>query len=116
MSDPHFSLDRMTESALPPLVQLGIEISSLCSRDKFSTDATVHAAAVDEIRRRAGIHTDIRDYEVGAWVGCYGDDYTKRRAAALLNAFPDAVQHMRVGIERRQAGKHTTYEKRPNAD
>jgi hypothetical protein len=44
----------MTESALLPLVQLGIEISSLCSRNKYSADSTVHAATVDEIRRRAG--------------------------------------------------------------
>lgn len=102
----------MTESALHSLVHLGVQISSLCSRDKYDTSPAVHAAAVDEIRRVAGIHTDIRDYEVGVWVGYYGDDYTKMRAAALLNAFPDAVQHMKVGIERRNAGKHTTYEKR----
>lgn len=110
MSDPQPSLDRMTESALHPLVHLGVQISSLCSRDKYATDPAVHAAAVEEIRRLAGIHTDIRDYEVGVWVGYYGDEYTNARAAALLDAFPGCVPHVSLGAERRGAGGHKTLE------
>ncbi|MDY0830654.1 hypothetical protein SK224_16075 [Microbacterium sp. BG28] len=100
----------MTESALHPLVHLGVTISSLCSRDKYSTDPAVHTAAVDEIRRTAGVHTDIRDHEVGVWVGYYGDDYTKTRAAALVDAFPGCVHHIALGVQRRGAGGHGTFE------
>jgi hypothetical protein len=100
----------MTESALHPLVHLGVQISCLCSRDKYDTSPAVHAAAVDEIRRVAGIHTDIRDYEVGVWVGYYGDEYTNARAAALVEAFPGCVPHIALGLERRGAGGHGTFE------
>jgi hypothetical protein len=91
-------------------VQLGVEISAMCSRDKFSTDPAVHASAVEEIRRHAGVHTDVLHEEVGRWVGFYGDEYTRMRAAALLDAFPGCVPHIALGIERRGAGGHGTFE------
>lgn len=70
----------------------------------------MHAAAVDEIRRIAGVHTDLRDHEVGVWVGYYGDEYTKTRAAALVDAFPGCVAHIALGVQRRGAGGHRTPE------
>lgn len=100
----------MTESALHPLVHLGVVISSICSRGKYSTDPTVHAQAVDEIRKVAGAHTDLRDHEVGVWVGYYGDEYTKTRAGALVDAFPGCVPHIALGVQRRGAGGHRTPE------
>lgn len=97
-------------TALHPLRFLGVQISSLCSRDKYSTDPAVHAAAVDEIRKIAGVHTDLRDHEVGVWLGYYGDEYTKTRAAALVDAFPGCVPHIALGAQRRGAGGHRTPE------
>jgi hypothetical protein len=56
----------MTESALHPLVHLGVQISSLYSRDKYATDPAVHATTVDEIRKIAGAHTEVRDHEIAS--------------------------------------------------
>lgn len=110
MSAASRTLGRMARSTLHPLVQLGVELSAMCGRDKYSTDPAVHAAAVDELRQHAGVHVDVLHEEVGRWVGFYSDDYTKMRAAALLDAFPGCVPHIKVGVERRGAGGHKTFE------
>ncbi|MEV7692482.1 hypothetical protein AB0N73_04025 [Microbacterium sp. NPDC089189] len=96
--------------ALHPMTQLSVEIGAHCGRGKYSTDPAMHAAVVDDLRRLAGVHTGPLHEEVGRWVGYYGDEYTQARTSALLDAFPGAVAHVATGIERRNAGKHKTYE------
>jgi hypothetical protein len=98
-------------SVLHPDVQLSVEIGALIGRDKYTRDQAVIDAKIADLRKLAGVRTDILNRDVGSWVGYYDSPETKPLIVALLAAFPGAVPWISLGQERR-GRVHGTYEKR----
>ncbi|MGX5772715.1 hypothetical protein ACWKWN_18385 [Microbacterium trichothecenolyticum] len=83
---------------------LGVELSSICSRNRYSMDA---APVIAELRGRAGNRIDILAEAAGLWVGYFADEYTRTLADALLEI--DGVgPWIEIGRKRRGMPPHKT--------
>jgi hypothetical protein len=98
-------------STLHPDVQLSAEIGALIGRDKYTRDPELIDRKITDLRKLAGVRTDILNREVGSWIGYYDSPETQPLVVALLAAFPGAVPWISLGQERRGRA-HGTYEKR----
>lgn len=94
----------MSSGPLSPDVLLGITLSAICSRNRYTKDP---GPVIDELRQVAGERLDILAMEAGSWSGFYDDDNTRTLARALLE-IPGASDWVKLGQERRHAGRHST--------
>ena len=76
---------------------LNVELSSICSRNRYTTDP---APVIDELLRTAGKRTDILAEVAGTWAGYYADEHTRVLATALLE-IPGAAEWVELGRRRR---------------
>jgi hypothetical protein len=83
---------------------LNIELSSICSRNRYTTDP---APVVEEMRRVAGGRTDILAEAAGTWAGYYDSDETRILVEALME-IPGAAEWVDVGRRRRGLPPHRT--------
>lgn len=82
---------------------LDIELSALCSRERYTTDPE---PVIAELRQLAGKRTDILAEVAGLWAGYFGDEYTRPLADALLTI--DGVEPWaELGRTRRGAPPHS---------
>lgn len=94
----------MPRRSLPPETLLSIELSAICSRNRYTDDP---APVLDELRRAAGDRHDILAEVAGSWAGYYDGEYTHTLAAAL-RSIPGADAWEGRGAERRSAAPHGT--------
>lgn len=97
----------MPSRPLDPDTMLAIELSTICSRNKYTDDTD---AVLAELRATAGDRTDILAAEVGEWIGFYGEDaYVEKLAAALATMTDlDLAPHIALGRQRRDTPTHST--------
>ena len=84
---------------------LGVKLSAIMSRNRYTTDP---GPVLDELRKLAGERTDILAMEAGTWVGFYE---TEKYGAVLIKALrtlPDLEPWIAVGRQRFNDGRHTT--------
>ncbi|MDQ0645540.1 hypothetical protein [Microbacterium murale] len=62
---------------------------------------------LEDLQRVAGGRADIVAMEAGSWAGVYEDENTLTLARALLE-IPGAPDWVKLGQERRAAGRHST--------
>jgi hypothetical protein len=83
---------------------LNIELSAICSRNRYTSDA---APVIDELRRTAGKRTDILAEVGGTWAGYYDGEHTHVLAEALAG-IEGAAEWVAVGRRRRGSPPHRT--------
>lgn len=86
-------------------VLLGIELSAIMSRNRYTHDP---APVIAELQRVAGGRDDILADEAGRWIGFYEDDYTRDLATALRALPLDMEDVIALGVQRRNSGTHST--------
>lgn len=89
-------------SGLSRATLLDIELSAICSRNRYTTDPEPVLA---ELRARAGKRTDILAHVAGTWAGYYDDEHTRALAAALRE-IPGAGDWVELGRRRRGMPSH----------
>lgn len=90
---------------LHPDIALGVHLSAICSRNRFTRDAD---PVIAELLAVAGDRLDILAMEAGRWLGYYEDEHTRTLAIALREQIPGAAAWVALGRERRGAGTHGT--------
>ncbi|MBW1640489.1 hypothetical protein G3H63_15600 [Microbacterium resistens] len=88
----------MNDRSLSPDTRLGIKVSAIMSRNKYTDDP---GPVIDELYRAAGDRPDILADEVGLWVGFYEDDDTRTLATALRALPLDLADGIALGQQRR---------------
>jgi len=96
----------MTSQPLGPRTRLSVELSAICSRNRYTDDPD---QVIAELIATAGEHTDLLAEEAGAWAGFYESQHTRVLSDALA-AFPGAAEWVELGRQRRDAGSHSTSE------
>ncbi|WP_404475120.1 hypothetical protein [Microbacterium aerolatum] len=94
----------MTSRPLDADTSLGVRLSAICSRNRYTDDP---APVIAELLEAAGDKTEILAREVGTWAGFYDSEHTHALAAAQLE-IPGAAEWEPVGRERRTMGWHST--------
>lgn len=96
-------------SELKPDVALGIALSAIMCRDKFTQDP---GPVIDELRAEAGGRSDLLAAEVGKWIGYYGGEHTATLAEALRAEFAelDLAPRITLGLDPRNAPPHGTHD------
>ena len=94
----------MPSRPLAPDAALGVKLSAICSRNRYTTDP---GPVLDELRATAGRRTDILAQEAGIWSGFYDSEHTHTLAVALLE-IPGAGDWVALGRKRRDAPWHST--------
>lgn len=95
----------MSSGPLHPDVALSVKLSAIMSRNRYTKDP---ASVIAELYEVAGDRLDLLAAEVGRWVGFYEDDYTRTLATALRALPLDMDDAIALGVQRRNAGTHTT--------
>ncbi|MGN7969037.1 hypothetical protein [Microbacterium sp. 22296] len=90
---------------LHPDVALGIHLSTICSRNRYTTDP---APVIAELFDVAGDRGDVLAFEVGRWAGYYDDEHTAVLVAAIIESVPGAEEWAPTGREKRSAPAHGT--------
>lgn len=90
---------------LHPDVALGIHLSAICSRNRYTNDP---APVIAELLEVAGARGDILAMEVGKWAGYYDDEHTAVLVAAIMAEIPGAAVWAAAGRARRDAPAHGT--------
>lgn len=91
-------------SRLSPDTLLSIELGSICSRNRYTTNP---APVIAELLAAAGDHVEILQQSVGSWVGYYEDAYTITLATALRE-LPGLEPWIADGAYRRSLPDHRT--------
>lgn len=104
MSVVAHSLWRMSRP-LHPDVMLGIHLSAICSRNRYTRNA---APVISELLEVAGGRGDILAKETGRWAGYYNDEHTAVLVAAIVHNIPGAAEWMADGVQRRSTPPHGT--------
>lgn len=99
------TLPPMSRGPLHPDVALGIHLSAICSRHRYTTDPQ---PVIDELLATAGDRADILATETGSWAGYYDSPDTHTLAAALIAHLPGAADWVHVGRAWRAAPIHGT--------
>lgn len=94
----------MPSKPLDPDTALGVKLSAICSRSRYTTDP---APVIAELLETAGDRTDILAEEAGTWSGFFDSEHTHTLAVALLE-IPGAAEWAVVGRERRGTPWHST--------
>lgn len=84
-------------SRLSPDTMLSIELGSICSRNRYTSEP---GPVIAELLATAGDRVEILQQSVGSWVGYYEDDYTRILCAALRE-LPNLEPWIMAGQERR---------------
>lgn len=95
----------MSSGPLHPDVALSVKLSAIMSRNRYTHDP---APVIEELYAAAGDRLDILAAEVGRWVGFYEDDYTRDLVTALRALPLEMDDAIALGVQRRNAGSHTT--------
>lgn len=90
---------------LHPDVALGIRLSAICSRNRYTSDP---GPVIAELLEAAGDRTDVLAYEVGRWAGYYDDEHTAVLVAAIVRDIPGAAAWTHEGRAKRSAPAHGT--------
>jgi hypothetical protein len=90
---------------LHPDVALGIHLSTICSRSRYTTDP---APVIAELLDVAGDRGDVLAYEAGRWAGYYDDEHTAVLVAAIVESIPGAGRWAPEGRAKRSAPAHGT--------
>jgi hypothetical protein len=90
---------------LHPDVALGVHLSAICSRNRYTHDP---GPVVAELMEVAGERGDVLAFEVGRWAGYYDDEHTATLVAAILRNIPHAAEWAPVGRSKRAAPAHGT--------
>lgn len=90
---------------LHPDVALGIHLSAICSRNRYTRDP---GPVIAELLEVAGQRGDILAMEVGKWAGYYDDEHTAVLVTAIIADVPGASEWAEVGRECRSAPAHGT--------
>lgn len=90
---------------LHPDVALGIHLSTICSRNRYTRDP---GPVIAELLDVAGDRGDVLAYEVGRWAGYYDDEHTAVLVAAIVESIPGAAEWAPVGRAKRSAPAHGT--------
>ncbi|WP_139168120.1 hypothetical protein [Microbacterium enclense] len=90
---------------LHPDVALGIQLSAICSRNRYTQDP---GPVIAELLEAAGDRGDVLAYEAGRWAGYYDDEHTAVLVAAIMEGIPGAAEWAPVGRARRSAPPHGT--------
>ncbi|UUE19312.1 hypothetical protein [Microbacterium sp. J1-1] len=96
----------MPSRGLHPDVTLGIAISCVMSRNRYTRDP---APVIDELYATAGGRLDLLTREVGRWIGFYEDDYVRALATALRALPLDMADEIEIGRKRRFSGTRGTH-------
>ncbi|UGS28356.1 hypothetical protein K8F61_09465 [Microbacterium resistens] len=88
----------MNDRTLSPDTRLGIKVSAIMSRNKYTDDP---GPVIDELYQVAGDRPDILADEIGLWVGFYEDEDTRTLAAALCALPLDLADGIALGQQRR---------------
>lgn len=96
--------DRMSRP-LNPDVLLGVHLSAICSRNRYTQDP---APVIAELLRVAGNHSGVLAFEAGRWAGYYDDEHTAVLVAAIVEGIPGAAEWTHEGRARRSAPPHGT--------
>lgn len=91
-------------SRLSPDTLLSIELGSICSRNRYTTDP---APVIDQLLTTAGDRVEILQEAVGSWIGFYEDQYTTTLATALRE-LPGLGPWIAQGAYRRSIPDHRT--------
>lgn len=91
-------------SRLSPDTMLSIELGSICSRNRYTTDP---APVIAELLATAGDRVEILQQSVGSWIGYYEDAYTLTLATALRE-LPGLEPWIALGADRRAQPDHRT--------
>ncbi|WP_404474876.1 hypothetical protein [Microbacterium aerolatum] len=94
----------MPSHSLDPDTALGVRLSAICSRNRYTHDP---GPVLAELLEAAGDKTEILAREVGTWAGFHDSEYTHALVAALLE-IPGAAAWESSGRERRTMGWHST--------
>lgn len=97
----------MPSRPLTPGVALGVTLSAICSRNRYTKDP---APVIAELRAEAGGKLEILTAEVGRWIGFYNSPETRVLVDALRAGFSDLdlQPHIELGQTRRDAPWHST--------
>lgn len=95
----------MSHRRLHPDVLLSIELGATMTRNQYTRDP---GPVIAELYDMAGEHLDILAAEVGRWIGFYEDNYTRTLADALRALPLDMADAIALGVQRRNAGTHST--------
>lgn len=90
---------------LPKATLLSIELDSICSRNRYTTDP---APVIAELRAAAGNRADVLAQAAGLFAGYFDDEYTHTLCAALAAEIDGIRPWVQVGQERRGRGSHGT--------
>lgn len=89
---------------LSPDTLLSIELGSICSRNRYTTDT---GPVIAQLLATAGDRVEILQEAVGSWIGFYEDEYTITLASALRE-LPDLEPWIAQGAYRRSIPDHRT--------
>lgn len=92
--------ERLSRSKL-----LGIELASICSRNRYTDDP---APVIAELRAAAGKRTDILAQATGIFAGYFDDESTRTLCDALRAEIDGIGPWVQLGQERRGRGPHRT--------
>lgn len=97
----------MASRPLTPDVALGVALSAICSRNRYTKDP---GPVITELRAEAGDKLEILAAEVGRWIGFYDSPETHVLAEGLRAGFSglDLQPHIELGTARRDAPGHST--------
>lgn len=90
---------------LDPDVALGIRLSTICSRNRYTTDP---GPVIAELLEVAGDRGDVLAFEAGRWAGYYDDEHTAVLVAAIVADVPGGAAWTGEGRARRAAPPHGT--------
>lgn len=94
----------MASHPLDPDTTLGVRLSAICSRSRYTDDP---GPVIAELLDVAGDRGDILAREAGTWAGFYDSEYTQTLVGALLE-IPGAAEWVETGVSRRGMGWHST--------
>lgn len=83
---------------------LDVELASICSRNRYTTDP---APVIAELRERAGKRTDILAHAAGLFAGYFDDKYTRTLTDALRAEIDGIDPWLQVGRKRRGGPAHS---------
>ncbi|MCI9857117.1 hypothetical protein [Microbacterium proteolyticum] len=90
---------------LHPDVALGMHLSAICSRNRYTSDP---APVIAKLLAVAGDRGDVLAFEVGRWAEYYDEKHTAVLVAAIVDGIPCAAEWTHEGRARRGAPSHGT--------
>ena len=96
---------RRMSRPLHPDVALGVHLSAICSRNRYTKDP---GPVIAELLEVAGDRGHVLAFEVGRWAGYYDDENTAVLVAAIMRDVTGAAEWAPAGRAKRSAPAHGT--------